>query len=253
MADVKWWVTHLTDEEKAENEKLKKLHARGRAKSFKLNKPKTGRERASIKEKKLTPASETVEATLSPYKKRRRAEVNLAPYKKRRRAMGRKPPPPIRHDTEIYGYKTGGTIKRMTGGVGHKTTKGTSVEDIERMRKDWEEAPMKGTPGPYNPKKMRLKKKKDTSVTIKKLPTSRKQAMSANERKELIGIGAHPGDIKGTVEHKKWQREKKRAAEQTPATQAKTGGTVKRKSGGALGTGAALRGFGRGYKKGGTI
>jgi len=240
MADVKWWVTHLTDEEKAENEKLKKLHARGRAKSFKLNKPKTGRERASIKEKKLTPASETVEATLSP-------------YKKRRRAMGRKPPPPIRHDTEIYGYKTGGTIKRMTGGVGHKTTKGTSVEDIERMRKDWEEAPMKGTPGPYNPKKMRLKKKKDTSVTIKKLPTSRKQAMSANERKELIGIGAHPGDIKGTVEHKKWQREKKRAAEQTPATQAKTGGTVKRKSGGALGTGAALRGFGRGYKKGGTI
>jgi len=204
-----WTTRSLTKEERAENKLLKELHAKGRAKSFRLNEPKTRRERASIKEKKLTPVSET--------------------------------------------KKTGGTIKRMTGGVGHKTTKGTSVQDIERMRKDWEEAPMKGTTGPYNPKKMRLKKKKDTSVTIKKLPTSRKQAMSANERKELIGIGAHPGDIKGTVEHKKWQREKKRAAEQTPATQAKTGGTVKRKSGGALGTGAALRGFGRGYKKGGTI
>ena len=33
----------------------------------------------------------------------------------------------------------------------------------------------------------------------------------------------------------------------------KTGGTIKRKSGGALGTGAALRGYGKGYKKGGTI
>ena len=134
------------------------------------------------------------------------------------------------------GLGTSTTIKRMTGGVGHKTTKGTSVEDIERMRKDWEEAPMKGTPGPYNPQKMRLKKKKDTSVTIKKLPPSRKQAMSAAERKKLIGMGVHPGDITFTLETKEEERKNKRernkAAEQTPPTQAKTGGTVKKQTGG---------------------
>ena len=231
MADVKWNLPHLTDEEKAENEKLKKLHARGRAKSFRLNKPKTGRERAPIKEKKLTPASETVEAT-------------LAPYKKRRRAMGRKPPPPIRHDTETYGYKTGGTIKRMTGGVGHKTTEGTSVEDIERMRKDWEEAPMKGTPGPYNPAKMRLKKKKkkDTSVKIEELPTSRKQRMSAAERKKLIGLGVHPGDIKYTLETRKYRKKPKIGGGRdwpdtpVPRKSKKSGGTVKKMRGGKLHT-----------------
>jgi len=131
---------------------------------------------------------------------------------------------------------------RRQGAGPVKIGKGTSVKDIKRMRKDWEEAPMKGTAGPYNPQKMRLKKKKDTSVKVKKLPTSRKQAMSPAEREKLIGLGVNPKEIKGTVEYKKWQREKDRAAKQTPATLAergygskkrvaKTGGTVRRKKG----------------------
>jgi hypothetical protein len=188
---------------------------------------------------------------------------NMTPTEQRKWLAGKTggmdfPPSPTRAP-KVKKTKTGlgtsTTIKRMTGGVGHKKIKGTSVEDIAKMREDWEVAPMEGTPGPYNPQKMRLKKKKkkDASVKIEELSTSRKQAMSAAERRELIGLGVNPAEIAGTVEHKKWQREKKRAAEQTPPTQAKTGGTVKRKSGGTLGTGSALRGFGRGYKKGGTI
>ena len=38
-----------------------------------------------------------------------------------------------------------------------------------------------------------------------------------------------------------------------PTAMSKKGGSIKRKTGGALGTGAALRGYGKGYKKGGTI
>jgi len=138
------------------------------------------------------------------------------------------------------GLGTSTTIKRMTGGVGHKTTKGTSVQDIERMRKDWEEAPMEGTPGPYNPQKMRLKKKKkkDASVTIKKLPPSRKQAMSAAERKKLIGMGVHPGDIEYTLETRKYRKKPKTGAGMdvpdtpVPRKSKKSGGTVKKQTGG---------------------
>ena len=129
----------------------------------------------------------------------------------------------------------------------------------------WEEAPMKGSPSAYNPPKLRVKSSKKVSpVKVKKLSTSRKQAMSPAEREKLIGLGVNPKELKAQLEYKEWQREKDRAAEQTPPTLAqrgygskkrvaKTGGTIKRKSGGALGTGAALRGFGKGYKKGGTI
>ena len=151
------------------------------------------------------------------------------------------------------GLGTSTTIKRMTGGVGHKKIKGTSVEDIAKMREDWEVAPMEGTPGPYNPQKMRFKKKKkkDTSVKIEELSTSRKQAMSAAERKKLIGLGVNPGEIEYTLETRKYRKKPKTGAgmdvPDTPVPR------KSKKSGGTLGTGSALRGFGRGYKKGGTI
>ena len=101
---------------------------------------------------------------------------------------------------------------RRQGAGPVKIGKGTKVEDIKRMREDWEVAPMEGTPGPYNPPKMRLKKKKkkkDTSVKIEELSTSRKQRMSASERKKLIGLGVNPGDIEYTLETRKYRKKPK--------------------------------------------
>ena len=131
---------------------------------------------------------------------------------------------------------------RRQGAGPVKIGKGTSVEDIKRMRKDWEEAPMKGTAGPYNPQKMRLKKKKDTSVKVKKLPTSRKQRMSAAERKKLIGLGVHPGDIKYTLETRKYRKKPKIGGggdwpdTPVPRKSKKSGGTVKKMREGKLHT-----------------
>ena len=282
------------------------------------------------------------------------------------------------------------TIKRMTGGVGYKKTKGTgtTVEEINRMRKDWEKAPMKGTPGPYNPATMRLKKKttkktekpktarryieeggmrqapvslknkamreeaarqlkkaepivvKKPSTTtpsttttpkrVSKVPpsdkgvyetTSRLEGKPVTRPKPTTPRTRWPGteqkrvstkdtdvvettsrlegkpitltlkqkhqygrrlralvdkygrkwrdwwneaknrpmseaEIRGqmTITELKRMRERGEHAKVLPAIKRdRTGGTIKRKSGGALGTGSALRGFGKGYKKGGTI
>ena len=80
------------------------------------------------------------------------------------------------------------TIKRMTGGVGYKKTKGTgtTVEEINRMRKDWEKAPMKGTPGPYNPATMRLKKK--TTKKTEKPKTARRYIEEGGMRQAPVSL-----------------------------------------------------------------
>jgi hypothetical protein len=149
-------------------------------------------------------------------------------------------------ETPATQAKKGGTIKRRGGGgVSAKKTKGTKVSEINRRKGEWEEAPMEGTPGPYNPQKHRVKKKEDTSVIMKKLPTDYQWNMSDWERERERGLAGSPRAAKAHLEYEGDKRKRKRAAKETPATQAKKGGT--------LGTGAAVRGLGKGYKKGGTI
>ena len=149
-------------------------------------------------------------------------------------------------ETPATQAKKGGTIKRRGGGgVSAKKTKGTKVSEINRRKGEWEEAPMEGTPGPYNPQKHRIKKKEDTSVTMKKLPTDYQWNMSEFEREKERGLAGSPRRVKTHLVDEGDKRKRKRAAKETPATQAKRGGT--------LGTGAAVRGLGKGYKKGGTI
>ena len=172
-------------------------------------------------------------------------------------------------------YRTGQYVKPKRTG---KVTTNLSQEDWETDTSK----PITSRTGVIGHQK-KLKKKGELypKVKIEDLPTSRKQRLTAKERKELIGMGVDPDDIKATVEEKKVARAKQRAEDakdkardfplqkerekelqqelrqerglSDPNLAAKTGGTIKRKSGGALGTGAALRGYGKGYKKGGTI
>ena len=263
MANVNWNIPHLTPEEKAYNKDVKERQSRGHGKSARLAKPRSGRERASIKERELTPPSETRAKKSGGTVKRAGGGRG---YGAKKGSVGPQYNKAI--IDEISRQKRKVTDAKQLKEINkrqQRPKKGTSLEQLELDKPMWEEAPMKGSPGAYNPRKMRVKTpKKVTPVAVKKLSTSRKQAMSPAERKELIGVGVNPKEIKAQLEYKEWQREKDRDAKQTPATLAKrgygskkrvakTGGTVKRKSGGALGTGAALRGFGKGYKKGGTI
>ena len=105
-------------------------------------------------------------------------------------------------------YRTGQYVKPKRTG---KVTTNLSQEE-------WEidtSKPITSRTGVIGHKK-KLKKKGELypKVKIEDLPTSRKQRLTAKERKELIGMGVDPGDIKATVEEKKVARVKQRAGDQ---------------------------------------
>ena len=82
-------------------------------------------------------------------------------------------------------------ITRRTGGY-NKTGKGTTVDQINRMRDEWEDDPdFEGTPGPYNiRKKVHKKKKKKNPFGLRVTPKKSKPAGSAmtttDTRKKVI-------------------------------------------------------------------
>ena len=55
---------------------------------------------------------------------------------------------------------TNKTIRRRAGGTGKRKGKGTTVKKINIDRHRWEDDPdFKGTPGPYNPRSKKMKRR----------------------------------------------------------------------------------------------
>ena len=139
--------------------------------------------------------------------------------------------------------KSGGTIKRRTGGVGHSTGKGTSLKKINKERKDWYDSKMEGTAGPYNPPKKRYRKRPATGAAqdypTKKTPKkasamgfTKKDVAKSKKRRTKKTVKKQSG---GMTHEGLYPAEEARAgvlSEKERRRFAKTGGTVKRKAGG---------------------
>ena len=119
--------------------------------------------------------------------------------------------------------KSGGTIKRRTGGVGHSTGKGTSLKKINKERKDWFDSKMEGTAGPYNPPKKRYRKRPATGAG-QDWPTKKRRTKKTVKKQSggMTHEGLYPAEEAraGVLSEKERRRF------------AKTGGAVKRKAGG---------------------
>ena len=141
--------------------------------------------------------------------------------------------------------KSGGTIKRRTGGVGHSTGKGTSLKKINKERKDWYDSKMEGTAGPYNPPKKRYRKRPATGAAqdypTKKTPKkasamgfTKKDVAKSKKRRTKKTVKKQSG---GMTHEGLYPAEEARAgvlSEKERRRFAKTGGTVKRKAGGTV-------------------
>jgi len=162
---------------------------------------------------------------------------------------------------------TSKTIRRRTGGAGKKTGKGTSLKKINIDKYRWEDDPdFKGTPGPYNPRSKKMRKKKydyDTYMDLGPLgpigvlskdadwPVAKRKLiregkikgpLSKREQRILADQDKRGGQYKPLTKEMqdKFDEENRRkyqaAAEMAAplADQRKTGGTVKKVIGGKI-------------------
>jgi len=163
---------------------------------------------------------------------------------------------------------TSKTIRRQTGGVGRKKTgKGTSLKKINIDKYRWEDDPdFKGTPGPYNPRSKKMKKKKydydtymdlgplgpigvlskdaDWPVAKRKLieegkikgPLSKREQKIEDDQDKRGGqykrLTKEMQDKFDEENRRKYQAAEKKAA--LLADQEKTGGTIKKSKGGRV-------------------